>query len=91
MVTAQARTCQQLREVVKHEGGGALLQRLYSAYLLHRLEGRKRAGSVGFRRGRRTGNRGRGRGQSDGRGNSNAMDRCESHACLVVHATKLEL
>lgn len=77
IVAQEARTCQQLREVVKHEGGGALLQRLYSAYLLHRLEGRKRAGSVGFRRGRRTGNRGRGRGQSDGRGNSNAMDRLD--------------
>ena len=38
----QARTCRQLQSILEHQGAQPVMQQLYEAYLLQRLEGRKR-------------------------------------------------
>ena len=38
----QARTCRQLQAILEHQDAQPVLQQLYEAYLLQRLEGRKR-------------------------------------------------
>ena len=62
----QARTCLQLKSCLGGGGAAALMQELFSAYLLHRLDNKSRGSAIGGHRG---GFRGRGRSRG-GRGSS---------------------
>ncbi|KAL3151984.1 hypothetical protein ABBQ32_001106 [Trebouxia sp. C0010 RCD-2024] len=64
IVAQEARTCLQLRSCLGPGGPAALMQELFSAYLLHRLDNKARAGLPGHRGGRG------GRGRSGGRRSS---------------------
>ncbi|KAL0051045.1 hypothetical protein WJX82_001096 [Trebouxia sp. C0006] len=66
IVAQEARTCLQLKSCLGGGGAAALMQDLFSAYLLHRLDNKSRGSAPGGHRG---GFRGRGRSRG-GRGSS---------------------
>lgn len=86
----QARTCLQLKSCLGGGGAAALMQDLFSAYLLHRLDNKSRGGTPGGHRG---GFRGRGRSRG-GKGSSasgrdaysgQSSDRCCHRSHTLLH------